>query len=1093
MVTDVERPSTASVKDSVSDETEQCRNEKNTEEKIEQHQSLAEPQEQGHNDQSRTHHYVILFYKYHPLSSERALVELYRRALECLCRSLKLRGRILVGCNPTYQSEGINGTLSSIVKSDVDSFVLALSKYEPKDCNEADEDKVIEDDCILGSSSNDGAIRTFWKDVKMFYGKAQCPPLVMDKSEFKWSTYQGHAEKADSSGQSNEDNRYLFPDLNVKIVSELIGTGGVLASIPIQDTAKGYLTPKEWHERLKQVTNHGSDQANDNDSGTILIDCRNTKEYQIGHFQNAIDPKTTTFGQFPTWVQQHQESLKNKTVMMYCTGGIRCEKASAYIRKQCPSVKEVLHLKGGIHKYLDEFGDGTCGGTSTLANSDSCSLWKGKNFVFDGRGAATAPTMTSASASPISTNEKSTDKKESPSNPSIVGKCIYCKSPYDSFDPHCLCTVCREPTLVCKQCQASTELVEFHCENHFALKSCYFTNLAHFTRDELERQLEELETLVDDIAVGRRYKQRRKTLNKQRQRIQQYLVETTGEAGTAGNGKMSGDCNNASQQELKCRSCGEIGCSGRCWGFHGLKRKRILESEGMQPKEKTKNRVAGDMTTDSCLRDDPFPRQKKSKNNRHLQDAKELQRKREIQELVHLELCRPSCVHWDDQSGIRLPPPCTRVLKSKTKGKWCGKSILEVVRDEFQELAQEDMLAQIIKHGLLRIQRNNEQDAVVIRTLEQAESTRLKNMDVISRVVHWHEPPVHIPNGNICVERIDLPELVRREHDIEGDGFVYVCNKPSSVPVHPAGPYLSNTLTLMTEAQLGLSPKSLVPCHRIDKVTSGLTLMANNVKVARLVQSSIESGGVAKLYLAQVKGKFPAFVEDCKESFDSVTTSNFAKWEWLEAGNNGVTGIVRVDAPIETVDPANGLRSITMNGKSAQSLFHHVSYDPLLNVSTISCSPLTGRSHQLRVHLQWLGFSILNDVQYGGVEDDTTQKKANLGVKRIAESACLTGEMKKEQCLSELDANAACAACRCQQEGADGIVAMFTPAQLLQSGHSICLHAVRYKVPLYCKKTVRKDKLAADKSKFQMDVLDLNVDLPVWARSLGPSELEWLA
>ena len=152
MVTDVERPSTASVKDSVSDETEQCRNEKNSEEKIEQQQSLAEPQEQGHNDQSRTHHYVILFYKYHPLSSERALVELYRRALECLCRSLKLRGRILVGCNPTYQSEGINGTLSSIFKSDVDSFVSALCKYEPKDCNEADEDKVTEDDGILASS-----------------------------------------------------------------------------------------------------------------------------------------------------------------------------------------------------------------------------------------------------------------------------------------------------------------------------------------------------------------------------------------------------------------------------------------------------------------------------------------------------------------------------------------------------------------------------------------------------------------------------------------------------------------------------------------------------------------------------------------------------------------------------------------------------------------------------------------------------------------------------------------------------------------------------------------------------------------------------
>ena len=106
---------------------------------------------------------------------------------------------------------------------------------------------------------------------------------------------------------------------------------------------------------------------------TILIDCRNTKEFQIGHFPNAIDPNTTTFAQFPNWVQQNAGKLAHKKVLMYCTGGIRCEKASQYIRGQVDGVQSVQHLKGGIHKYLELYG--------------SDGLWKGKNFVFDGRGA----------------------------------------------------------------------------------------------------------------------------------------------------------------------------------------------------------------------------------------------------------------------------------------------------------------------------------------------------------------------------------------------------------------------------------------------------------------------------------------------------------------------------------------------------------------------------------------------------------------------------------------------------------------------------------------------------------------------------------
>jgi UPF0176 protein len=118
--------------------------------------------------------------------------------------------------------------------------------------------------------------------------------------DFKWSRSQGSDP--------------LFPDLNIKLVKELIGTGGVMSSIPLEETAKGYLTPKEWHSELSKI-------SAGEDKDTILIDCRNTKEFEIGHFETALDPKTTTFAQFPKWVDEHKHVLADKKVLMYCTGG----------------------------------------------------------------------------------------------------------------------------------------------------------------------------------------------------------------------------------------------------------------------------------------------------------------------------------------------------------------------------------------------------------------------------------------------------------------------------------------------------------------------------------------------------------------------------------------------------------------------------------------------------------------------------------------------------------------------------------------------------------------------------------------------------
>jgi predicted sulfurtransferase len=233
---------------------------------------------------------VILFYKYAPLSDDETKMTLLRDALEELCSSLNLTGRILLGMST--DAEGINGTLAGR-KEDVVACTLALlgkgaggtdSSPSGGIANEAHQ-------CIL---------ETFWQKSEEFARMASVPPLYLETPEdFKWSTVQ-------SSGP-------LFPDLNIKLVKEIISTGGKL-KIKIEDTRKGYLTPEEWHEEMKKLGKRAKDDdANDN---TILIDCRNHKEYEIGHFEGALDPNTKTFDQFPRWVHQNKAGLEGKNVLM---------------------------------------------------------------------------------------------------------------------------------------------------------------------------------------------------------------------------------------------------------------------------------------------------------------------------------------------------------------------------------------------------------------------------------------------------------------------------------------------------------------------------------------------------------------------------------------------------------------------------------------------------------------------------------------------------------------------------------------------------------------------------------------------------------
>ena len=146
-----------------------------------------------------------------------------------------------------------------------------------------------------------------------------------------------------------------FHRMKVRLKREIVTMG--VADIDPLSGAGAYVDPGDWNALIS-------------DPGTIVIDTRNDYEVSLGTFAGAVDPQTQSFRDFPDWVTRHRDELEGRKVAMFCTGGIRCEKATAYVRSL--GVEDVFHLKGGILKYLEE-----------VPAEDS--LWKGECFVFDER------------------------------------------------------------------------------------------------------------------------------------------------------------------------------------------------------------------------------------------------------------------------------------------------------------------------------------------------------------------------------------------------------------------------------------------------------------------------------------------------------------------------------------------------------------------------------------------------------------------------------------------------------------------------------------------------------------------------------------
>lgn len=203
----------------------------------------------------------------------------------------------------------------------------------------------------------------------------------------------------------------VFPKLKVKIRDEVVRLGISPTQLTIDKTGK-HLDPQEVNELIESNNN------------LVILDARNSFESKIGKFKNAITPAIEYFRQLPAFIDTHLELFKDKDVLMYCTGGIRCERASAYLKSKNVA-HEVYQIKGGIHRYVEECPDG---------------YFRGKNYVFDGR---------------ISMKV----------NEDILSACAICAQPCDDMT-NCINAQCNEHFIACGTCiEKYQNTCSTHCLN----------------------------------------------------------------------------------------------------------------------------------------------------------------------------------------------------------------------------------------------------------------------------------------------------------------------------------------------------------------------------------------------------------------------------------------------------------------------------------------------------------------------------------------------------------------------------------------------------------------------------------------------------
>ncbi|EHK44530.1 hypothetical protein TRIATDRAFT_293719 [Trichoderma atroviride IMI 206040] len=340
------------------------------------------------------------------------------------------------------------------------------------------------------------------------------------------------------------------------------------------------------------------------------------------------------------------------------------------------------------------------------------------------------------------------------------------------------------------------------------------------------------------------------------------------------------------------------------------------------------------------------------------------------------------------EDDLRRVKPYHFTYNTYCKERWRGRSLIDIFESEFRDRPVEYYRNSMVRGDIYVNGRVVGPDYIV------------RNGDMISHTLHRHEPPV-------TAEPIGI---------IHEDADIIVINKPSGVPVHPAGRYNFNSVIEIMVAERGRDflPH---PCNRLDRLTSGIMFIAKSVKSAEAMAIKIRGRTVRKEYLARVVGHFP-------------------------------DGEVVCDQPILQISPKLGLNRVRANGKSARTVFKRLAYYPprdgdaeepavlaedgkpvapadkeILDderskpwlqkkgYSIVRCLPVTGRTHQLRVHLQYLGHPIQNDPIYANqrvwgfnlgqadadgsqnTDEDVITRLNRMGKEEVAEAVVYYDEM----------------------------------------------------------------------------------------------------
>lgn len=308
--------------------------------------------------------------------------------------------------------------------------------------------------------------------------------------------------------------------------------------------------------------------------------------------------------------------------------------------------------------------------------------------------------------------------------------------------------------------------------------------------------------------------------------------------------------------------------------------------------------------------------------------------------------------------GIRYVKPYYQTIRTTVKTRWLKRTVLDVLSTEFRSFDASEYKKRMKDNQITVLHRNR----LTKKERKELREQGLPKGDNVKRI-GYPEIMTYKMNDNDIIERfehIHERSVIGTINDIEvihEDSNVLVVNKPSGIPIHPVQNYFYNSFVKILEIEGWPGRKEtsidyqLRPCYRLDKLTSGVCIFAKSNEVARNIQMDIQKREVQKVYLARVKGKFPS------------------------------TGKIECSDDIIIFDTKKG-RTDGITRKPATTIFTLIKYNPDLDESIVMCTPKTGRTHQIRIHLRNLKHPIVNDPLYGpgklmSLEEDQNPNEIN--------------------------------------------------------------------------------------------------------------------